>query len=81
VDILFARILLPNNTKLQSIKCLKCGVITKDVFSEIQVPKVFKQALKFCLGNIFELIESQTRSKLNELKSSKYVRILEVFKF
>ncbi len=72
---------LPNDTKVQSIKCLKCGVITEDDFSEIQVPKVFKQALKFCLGNIFELIEKQTSSKLNELKSIKNVFFLEVFKF
>jgi len=72
---------LPNETKVQSIECKKCGIITEDIFSEIQVPKIFKQALKLCLGNIFELIESETKSKLNELKSIKKVYILEVFKF
>jgi hypothetical protein len=64
---------LPNDTKVQSIKCNKCGVITEEIFSEITVSKGFKQALKFCLGNIFELIEKQTSSKLNELKSMKKV--------
>jgi hypothetical protein len=62
---------LPNDTKVHSIECKKCGVITKDVFSEIPVSKGFKEALKLCLGNIFELIESETSSKLNELKSIK----------
>jgi hypothetical protein len=60
---------LPNETEVQSIECKKCGVITEDVFREIPVSKGFKQALKFCLGNIFEFIESETSSKLNELKS------------
>jgi hypothetical protein len=54
---------------------------TEEIFSEIQVPKFFKQALKLCLGNIFEFIESETKSKLSELKSIKKVYILEVFKF
>ena len=72
---------LPNDSKVQSIKCKKCGVITEDVFSKISVPKGFKEALKLCLGNIFELIEKQTSSKLNELKSIKNVFFLEVFKF
>ena len=72
---------LPNDTKVHSIECKKCGVITKDVFSEIPVSKGFKEALKLCLGNIFELIESETSSKLNELKSIKNVYFLEVFKF
>ena len=60
---------LPNDTKVQSIKCKKCGVITGDDFNEILVSKGFKQALKFCLGNIFEFIETKMSSKLNELKS------------
>ncbi len=72
---------LPNGSKVQSIECKKCGVVTEDYFSEIQVPKVLKQALKFCLGNIFELIEIETKSKLNELKSIKNVYLLEVFEF
>ena len=72
---------LPNDTKVHSIECKKCGVITKDVFSEIPVSKGFKEALKLCLGNIFELIESETSSKLKELKSIKKVYFLEVFKF
>jgi hypothetical protein len=72
---------LPNETKVQSIECKKCGIITEDIFSEITVSKDFKQALKFCLENIFELIESQTSSKLNELKSILKVYFLEVFKF
>jgi hypothetical protein len=72
---------LPNDTKVQSIRCKICLMITEDDFSEIQVPKGFKQALKLCLGNIFELIEKQTSSKLNELKSIKNVYFLEVFKF
>ena len=72
---------LPNETNVQSIECKKCGIITEDIFSEITVSKDFKQALKFCLGNIFEFIEKQTSSKLNELKSIKKVYFLEVFKF
>ena len=72
---------LPNDTKVQSIKCKTCGMITEDLFSEILVSDGFKESLKFCLGNIFELIEKQTRSKLNELKSIKNVYIFEVFKF
>jgi hypothetical protein len=56
-------------------------MITEDIFSEFPVSKSLKQALKLCLGNIFELIESQTSSKLNELKSIKKVYFLEVFKF
>ena len=55
--------------------------LTEDLFTEIQVSDGFKESLKFCLGNIFELIEKQTRSKLNELKSIKNVYIFEVFKF
>jgi hypothetical protein len=69
---------LPNDTKAQSIKCEKCGMITEDVFNEIQVPK---QAQEVCLGNIFEFIESETSSKLNELKSIKKFYFLEIFKF
>jgi hypothetical protein len=69
---------LPN---VQSIECKKCGMITEDVFSKISVSKGFKQAIKLCLGNIFELIESELKSKLNELKSIKNVYILKVFKF
>jgi hypothetical protein len=72
---------LPNNTKVQSIKCKTCGMITEDIFSEFSVSKGLKQALKLCLGNIFELIESETKSKLNELKSIKKVYFLEVFMF
>jgi hypothetical protein len=72
---------LPNDTKSQSIKCKKCGLITGDVLSEIQVSKGFKKALISCLGNIFELIESETSSKLNALKSIKNVYFLEVFEF
>jgi hypothetical protein len=72
---------LPNDTKVQSIKCKICGIITEDVFSEISVSKGLKQALKLCLGNIFELIESETSSKLNELKSILKVYILEVLEF
>ena len=72
---------LPNDTKVHSIKCNKCGMITEDVLSEIPVSKGFKQALKLCLSNIFELIESETKSKLNELKSILKVYFLEVFKF
>jgi hypothetical protein len=72
---------LPNDTKVHSIECKKCGMKTEEIFSEIQVPKFFKQALKLCLGNIFEFIESETKSKLSELKSIKKVYILEVFKF
>ena len=60
---------LPNQ-QVSSIKCKTCGVTTTEVdFSKIQITKAIKQALKLCLGNIFELIESQTVSKLNELKS------------
>jgi hypothetical protein len=62
---------LPNDTKVQSIRCKKCGMRTEDVFREIPVSNGLKQALKLCLGNIFELIESETKSKLNELKSIK----------
>jgi hypothetical protein len=69
---------LPNDPKVQSIKCNTCGMITDDVFSEISVSEGFKQGLKLYLGNIFELIESQTSSKLNELKSIKKVYIFEV---
>jgi hypothetical protein len=72
---------LPNDSKVQSIKCKTCGVITEDHFSEFPVSEGFKESLKFYLGNIFELIEKQTRSKLNELKSIKNVYIFEVFKF
>ena len=72
---------LPNETEVQSIECKKCGIITEDIFSEIQVPKGFKQALKICLGNIFEFIEKQASSKLNELKSIKKVYFLEVLEF
>jgi hypothetical protein len=72
---------LPSDTKIQSIECKKCGAITEDVFSEIPVSKGFKQALKLCLGNIFELIESETSSKLNELKSIKNIYLFKVFKF
>ena len=57
---------LPNDTKVHSIECKKCGMKTEEIFSEIQVPKFFKQALKVCLGNIFEFIESETKSKLSE---------------
>jgi hypothetical protein len=53
-------------------------MITDDVFSEISVSEGFKQALKFCLGNIFDLIESEASSKLKELKSIKKVFIFEV---
>jgi hypothetical protein len=62
---------LPNNTKVQSIECKKCGMITEDVFSEIPVSKGLKQALKLCLGNIFEVIESQTSLKQFVLKKIK----------
>jgi hypothetical protein len=72
---------LPNDSKVQSIKCKTCGVITEDHFSEFPVSEGFKESLKVCLGNIFELIEKQTRSKLNELKSIKNFYIFEVFKF
>jgi hypothetical protein len=65
----FCKNCLPNDSYVRSIKCKKCGVITKDDFREIPVSQGFKQALKLCLGNLFELIESQTSSKLNELKS------------
>jgi hypothetical protein len=54
--------------KSNSIKCNKCGVITED-FSKFQITKGLKEILKLCLGNIFEMIETQTISKLNELKS------------
>jgi hypothetical protein len=69
---------LPNDPKVQSIKCKTCGMITEGVFSEISVSEGFKQALKFSLGNIFELIESEASSKLKELKSIKKVYIFEV---
>jgi hypothetical protein len=72
---------LPNDTKVQSIKCKKCGMITEDIFREIPVSKGFKEALKFCLVNIFELIESETSSKFNELKSITKVYFFEVLKF
>ena len=72
---------LPNDSKVQLIECKKCGMITEDIFSEIPVSKSFKQALKLCVGNIFELIEKQTSSKLNELKSNKNIYFFKVFKF
>ena len=57
---------LPNETKVQSIECKKCGIIAEDICSEIQAPLIFKQALKLRLDNILiELIESQISSKLN----------------
>ena len=56
-------------------------MITEDHFSELTVSEGFKESLKVCLGNIFEFIEKQTRSKLNELKSIKNVFIFKVFKF
>jgi hypothetical protein len=77
----FCKDCLPSDTKVQSIECKTFGMITEDVFSENPVSKGFKQALRLCLGNIFELIEKQTSSKLNELKSIKNVYFLEVFKF
>jgi hypothetical protein len=72
---------LLNDSKVQSIICKTCGMKTEDLFSEIPGPEGFKEALKLCLGNIFDLIESETKSKLNELKSIKKVYFFEVFKF
>ena len=59
---------LPNG--VDAYKCKICGEITTDVdLSKIDVSKEIKQTMKSFLGNIFESIESQTVSKLNELKS------------
>ena len=67
MDILFVRIVYQ---KKGSIKCKKFGVTTTGVdLNKIEVSKTIKQTLKLCLGNIFESIERQTVSKLNELKS------------
>ena len=59
--------------KINSIKCKVCGIVTEQEFSKIQVSKGLKQALKLSLGSIFEYIEKETVSKLNELKSNFYV--------
>jgi hypothetical protein len=56
--------------KFNSVKCKTCGVTTTDEdFSKIKVSRGLQQTLKLCLGNIFELIESQTVALLNKLKS------------
>ena len=59
---------LPNG-KLSSIKCAKCGIITNQDLSKIQVSKALKQTLKYFLGDMLAVIERETSAKLNSLKS------------
>jgi hypothetical protein len=62
--------------KFNSVKCKTCGVTTTDEdFSKINVSRGLQQTLKLCLGNIFELIESQTVSLLNKFKSILKIKI------
>ena len=62
--------------KISSIKCFMCGMISELDLSKIQVARGFKQALKFCLDQIFEIIEKEFSSKVEKLKSS-----FELFNF
>ena len=58
-----------SNESIFSVTCKICGLITEQDFSKIQVSKTLKQALKLCLGTIFDQIEGETSEKLNEFKS------------
>ena len=61
---------LSNETS--SVKCKICGVISEQDFSKTQTSKALKQALKICLGSIFDIIEKETSEKLNKLMSKHY---------
>ena len=50
------------------IECKTCGIETELDLCKIQVSKATQQALKFCFGNIFEILERDMSVKLNELK-------------
>ena len=58
---------LPNETTL--VKCKICNEISEQDFSKAQTSKALKQALKICLGSIFNIIENETSEKLDKLKS------------
>jgi hypothetical protein len=58
----------PNVNKKQ-IKCKRCNVVSEFDFKTSQVSAAFKIALKFLYENMFRVIERETRSKINDLKS------------
>ena len=56
--------------KISSIKCFMCGMFSELNYSKVQVARGFKQSLKFCLDQIFEIIEKEFSSKFEKFKSS-----------
>ena len=57
------------NEKETSIRCTICGAISVVDRENIKVSFNAKQAVKLCFSKIFEIIEKETSSKLEEFKS------------
>jgi len=52
------------------IKCKKCEVVSRFEFTVPQVSTALKIAIKFMHDKMFQALENETRSKINDLKSN-----------
>ena len=52
------------------IKCKKCNVVSEFDFKTFQVSAALKIATKFLCENMFKVLEQETISKINQLKSN-----------
>ena len=59
------------NEKIKEIKCNICNIVSEQDFNTFLVSKTSQQALKFCIVDIFQMLEEETSNQLNELKGIK----------
>jgi hypothetical protein len=58
-----------------SIQCKICGLITVQDYSNIEISKGSRQALKMCLDDIFIILEKELSFKFEELKSIEFRKL------
>ena len=59
----------PNDNQ-KFVKCKKCEVVSEVDISASQASTSFKKAIMFLYENMFQELEKETSSKLNDLKSN-----------
>ena len=59
----------PSNVENNPIKCKICNIVSDFDFKSASVSIALKKAIQRCLGDMFQIIEKETITKLNYLKS------------
>ena len=61
------------------IRCKICDLVSKQDLTEPSISKLAQESVNFCMVDIFQILEKETKDRLNELKCMlKYLFIYEL---